>query len=76
MHASRAATSTAARAIGCSSETCHENVECFRNRMNELGLPPDDVHGIEDLSKLPFSYQNDLRANGFDDTKANEFYRI
>ena len=44
--------------------------------MNELGLPPDDVHGIEDLSKLPFSYQNDLRANGFDDTKANEFYRI
>ena len=40
---------------------CYENVECFRNRMNELGLTPDDVHGIEDLSKLPFSYKNDLR---------------
>ena len=38
-----------------------------------IGIAPDDVHG---LSKLPFSYQNDLRANGFDDTKANEFYRI
>ena len=40
---------------------CYENVECFRNRMNELGLTPDDVHGIEDLSKLPFSYKSDLR---------------
>ncbi len=40
---------------------CYENVECFRNRMDELGLTPDDVHGIEDLSKLPFSYKSDLR---------------
>ena len=39
----------------------YENVECFRNRMNELGLTPDDIHGIEDLSRLPFSYKKDLR---------------
>ncbi|MBR5880943.1 MAG: phenylacetate--CoA ligase, partial [Clostridia bacterium] len=32
---------------------CYDNVECFRNRMNEMGLTPDDIHGIEDLSKLP-----------------------
>ena len=40
---------------------CYDNVECFRNRMNDLGLTPDDVHGIEDLHKLPFSYKSDLR---------------
>lgn len=39
----------------------YENVECFRNRMNELGLTPDDIRGIEDLSRLPFSYKKDLR---------------
>ena len=39
----------------------YENVECFRNRMDEKGLKPEDIHGIEDLSKLPFSYKNDLR---------------
>ncbi|MBQ2255478.1 MAG: phenylacetate--CoA ligase [Clostridia bacterium] len=40
---------------------CYDNVECFRNRMNEKGLTPDDIHGIEDLSKLPFAYKSDLR---------------
>ena len=40
---------------------CYENVECFRNRMNEKGLTPDDIHGIEDIHLLPFSYKKDLR---------------
>lgn len=39
----------------------YENVECFRNRMNEKGLNPEDIHGVEDLHKLPFSYKTDLR---------------
>ena len=39
----------------------YDNVPLFRERMNELGLTPDDVHGIEDLHKLPFSYKKDLR---------------
>ena len=39
----------------------YENVECFRNRMDEKGLKPSDIHGVEDLSKLPFSYKTDLR---------------
>ncbi len=39
----------------------YERVECFRNRMDEKGLTPDDIHGIEDLHKLPFSYKKDLR---------------
>ncbi len=40
---------------------CYENVECFRNRMDEAGLKPGDIHGVEDLHRLPFSYKKDLR---------------
>ena len=39
----------------------YERVECFRKRMEEKGLTPQDIHGVEDLSKLPFSYKMDLR---------------
>lgn len=39
----------------------YERVECFRKRMDEKGLKPEDIHGIEDLHKLPFSYKQDLR---------------
>jgi len=39
----------------------YERVECFRKRMDEAGLTPDDIHGVEDLHKLPFSYKKDLR---------------
>lgn len=39
----------------------YENVELFRTRMDEKGLKPEDIHGVEDLSKLPFSYKQDLR---------------
>ncbi len=42
-------------------ERMYENVELFRKRMDELGLTPNDINGIEDLSKLPFSYKQDLR---------------
>ncbi len=39
----------------------YENVELFRNRMDEIGLKPEDIKGVEDLHKLPFSYKQDLR---------------
>ena len=39
----------------------YEKVECFRKRMDAKGLKPCDIHGIEDLHKLPFSYKSDLR---------------
>ncbi len=40
---------------------CYEKVECFRQRMDEAGLTPDDIHGVEDLHRLPFAYKKDLR---------------
>lgn len=39
----------------------YERVELFRNRMDEKGLKPEDIKGIEDLHNLPFAYKQDLR---------------
>lgn len=39
----------------------YENVEFYRNRMDEAGVKPEDIHGIEDLHKLPFIDKDDLR---------------
>lgn len=39
----------------------YERVECFRERMDEAGLKPEDIHGVEDLHLVPFSYKKDLR---------------
>ncbi len=39
----------------------YERVECFRLRMDEKGLKPEDIKGVEDLHKLPFAYKKDLR---------------
>ena len=39
----------------------YEKVDLFRQRMDEKGLKPSDIKGVEDLSKLPFSYKSDLR---------------
>ena len=39
----------------------YERVELFRKRMDEAGLKPSDIKGVEDLHKLPFSYKQDLR---------------
>ena len=39
----------------------YERVECFRKRMDEMNLRAEDIHGLEDLPRLPFSYKKDLR---------------
>ena len=39
----------------------YDNVECYRKRMDEAGIKPEDIKGVEDLAKLPFSYKSDLR---------------
>ena len=39
----------------------YERVELFKTRMDEKGLKPEDIKGVEDLHKLPFSYKQDLR---------------
>ncbi|MBE5885929.1 MAG: phenylacetate--CoA ligase [Lachnospiraceae bacterium] len=39
----------------------YENVEYYRNLMDEKGVKPEDVQSIDDLHKLPFLTKADLR---------------
>lgn len=41
----------------------YHDVEFYRNKMQEIGLEPGDIRGIEDLDKLPFTTKDDLRDN-------------
>ena len=39
----------------------YEHLPYYRNLMDKKGVTPDDIHGIEDLHKLPFIEKSDLR---------------
>jgi len=41
----------------------YKNVTCYRNKFKELGIVPEDVRSLADLSKLPFTTKEDLRLN-------------
>jgi phenylacetate-CoA ligase len=41
----------------------YHNVTFYRKKMQEVGLEPGDINGIEDIHKLPFTTKNDLREN-------------
>lgn len=38
-----------------------DNVPYYRKKMEAAGVTPEDIHGIEDLHKLPFVTKEDLR---------------
>ena len=39
----------------------YEHVTYYRDLMDKKGVKPEDIHGIEDLHKLPFIEKSDLR---------------
>ncbi len=39
----------------------YHSVEYYRKKMQNVGLEPGDIKGIEDLNKLPFTTKDDLR---------------
>ena len=39
----------------------YENVEYYRNLMDEKGVKPEDIKSVDDLHKLPFLTKSDLR---------------
>ena len=41
----------------------YHNVEFYRKKMQALGLLPNDIKSIEDITKLPFTTKDDLRDN-------------
>ena len=40
---------------------CYEKVPLYRKRFDEMGLKPEDIQTIDDLTKLPFTTKQDLR---------------
>lgn len=48
----------------CLTETArhaYENVEFYRNAMDEANVTPSDITGVEDISNLPFTTKEDFR---------------
>lgn len=41
----------------------YHNTPFYRQKMQELGLTPDDIRSVDDLTKLPFTTKQDLRDN-------------
>ncbi|HHU07679.1 MAG TPA: phenylacetate--CoA ligase, partial [Clostridiaceae bacterium] len=57
----------------------YHNVPFYRNKFQELDLYPEDIKGIEDLPKLPFTTKQDMRDNypyGLFATDINEIVRL
>jgi phenylacetate-CoA ligase len=57
----------------------YENVPYYRQKMDEIGLKPEDIKGIEDLHKLPFTNKDELRDQypyGFLGVPLDECVRI
>lgn len=41
----------------------YHNVPFYRKKFQEIGLYPEDIKSVEDLSKLPFTTKQDMRDN-------------
>ncbi|WP_200894603.1 phenylacetate--CoA ligase family protein [Bacillus alveayuensis] len=41
----------------------YHNVEFYRKKFDELGLKPDNIKSLNDITKLPFTKKKDLRDN-------------
>jgi phenylacetate-CoA ligase len=44
-------------------ERVYHNVPFYRNKMQEMGLQPEDIRTVDDLKRLPFTTKQDLRDN-------------
>ncbi|MEG2003933.1 MAG: phenylacetate--CoA ligase, partial [Clostridia bacterium] len=44
-------------------ERAYNNVPFYKQKFDEIGLKPQDIKSIEDISKLPFTVKTDLRDN-------------
>ena len=41
----------------------YENVPMYKERMDAMGVKPEDINSVEDIVKLPFTEKTDLRDN-------------
>lgn len=42
---------------------CYDNTPFYHNKMNEMGVKPDDIRSLEDIRRLPMTQKTDLRDN-------------
>ena len=42
---------------------CYENVPFYKKKFDEIGLKPEDIKSIDDITKIPFTVKQDLRDN-------------
>ncbi len=42
---------------------CYNNVPFYKKKFDEIGLLPQDIKSIDDITKLPFTIKQDLRDN-------------
>lgn len=47
--------------LACQVKYVYDNIKFYREKMDEIGVKPEDIKGIEDLHKLPFISKDDLR---------------
>ena len=60
-------------------KTCYEKIPLYKERFDEMGLKPEDIQSIDDITKLPFTYKNDLRDTypfGMLAVPREELYRV
>ncbi|RVU54245.1 phenylacetate--CoA ligase [Anaerosphaera multitolerans] len=41
----------------------YNSVEAYREKMDEMGVKPEDIKSVDDISKLPFTTKSDFREN-------------
>ncbi len=44
-------------------ERIYENVPFYKEKLDSMGISPEDINSVDDLSKLPFTYKQDMRDN-------------
>lgn len=54
---------TQTRRLISMAKRCYDHIPFYRQKFDEMGLHPEDIRSIDDLSKLPFTYKQDLRDN-------------
>jgi phenylacetate-CoA ligase len=40
---------------------CFDNIDFYNKKLKELGISPDDINKVDDISKLPLTWKTDLR---------------
>jgi len=61
------------------TKRAYDNVELYRKSMDDRGVKPEDIKGLEDIQKLPFTTKADLRDNypfGLFASPMNEVVRV